>query len=315
MAQSVPKRWLLLLHQIPPSPAYFRAKVLRRLNQLGALAIKNSAYVLPETSDTMEDIQWVRSEIESEGGEAWLFRIETVAGLTGDSLRALFRESRGSEYKQLLESATAASHSSGDHPARLESEQRKLKRRFNEVRAIDFFDAPGREELETIMEAIDRKLQANALQLAAKPGLNDLSGRTWVTRRGVKVDRISTAWFVRRFVDAGATLRFVDPDNYSHAQGEIRFDMFEGEFTHEGDLCTFEALLRHMKVKDAALDAIGEIVHDIDLKDEKYQRPETTGIAAMISGLIALHSSDEQRIEEGSRLLDAAYAALRRSSK
>ncbi len=318
MSHGAPQVWLLLLHQIPPNPPYFRAKVLRRLNQLGALAIKNSAYVLPETDETVEDIQWVRSEIEQEGGEAWLFRTEILGGMSTDSLRESFRVARGSEYKQLLDIGKELLHSLDDEridAGRHEAERRKLKRRFDEVRAIDFFDAPGREELETIMEAIDRKLHAPALQSVAKPGLNDLKSRTWVTRRGVKVDRISTAWLIRRFIDAGATLRFVDPDHYTHTEVEIRFDMFEGEFTHEGDLCTFEALLRHLKMKDAALNAIAEIVHDIDLKDDKYQRPETKGISAMISGLIALHSSDEQRIEEGSRLLDAAYAELRRSSK
>jgi len=310
MPQGNHQHWLLLLHQIPPNPPYFRAKVLRRLNQLGALAIKNSAYVLPETDETLEDTQWVRSEIEQEGGEAWLFRAEILGGISTDGLTESFRHLREAEYKQLLDSASELLRTEFDS-----GQLRKLKRRFDEVRAIDFFDAPGREELETIMEAIDRKVHAPALQSAAKPELKDLASGTWVTRRGVKVDRISTAWFVRRFIDAGARLRFVDPDHYTHTDGEIRFDMFEGEFTHEGDLCTFEALLRHTKIKDAALDAIAEIVHDIDLKDEKYQRAETKGIAAMISGLVALHSSDEQRIEEGSRLLDAAYAALRRSSK
>jgi hypothetical protein len=310
MSQEKPQRWLLLLHQIPPNPPYFRAKVLRRLNQLGALAIKNSAYVLPETDETLEDAQWVRSEIEQEGGEAWLFRTEMLGGISSDGLKESFRSLCEAEYKQLLDSSSEMLRAEFDS-----GQLRKLKRRFDEVRAIDFFDAPGREEMETLMDVIDRKLHAPALQSAAKPELSELAGRTWVTRRGVKVDRISTAWFIRRFVDAGATLRFVDPDHYTHADGEIRFDMFEGEFTHEGDLCTFEALLLHMKMKDAALDAIAEIVHDIDLKDEKYQRAETKGIAAMISGLIALHSSDERRIEEGARLLDAAYAALRGSGK
>jgi len=310
MSQEIPQRWLLLLHQIPPNPPYFRAKVLRRLNQVGALAIKNSAYVLPETDETLEDAQWVRSEIEQEGGEAWLFRAEMLGGVSSDTLKESFRNLRESEYKQLLDSASELLHAESDS-----GQLRKLKRRFDEVRAIDFFDAPGREEVETLMDAIDRKLHAPALQSGAKPELSDLAGRTWVTRRGVKVDRISTAWFIHRFVDAGATLRFVDPDHYTRADGEIRFDMFEGEFTHEGDLCTFEALLRHTNMKDAALDAIAEIVHDIDLKDEKYQRAETKGIAAMISGLIALHSSDERRVEEGARLLDAAYAALRRPGK
>jgi hypothetical protein len=124
------------------------------------------------------------------------------------------------------------------------------------------------------------------------------------------VDRIATAWLIRRFVDPAATFRYVDQDRYQHQAGEIRFDMFEGEFTHEGGLCTFEALLRYVGRRDPALDALAEIIHDIDLKDEKYQRPETAGVAAMISGIAALHSADERRIEEGARLFEATYAAL-----
>jgi hypothetical protein len=318
MSQEHRQHWLLLLHQIPPNPPYFRAKVLRRLNQLGALALKNSAYLLPQTDETLEDAQWVRSEIEQEGGEAWLFRTEILGGMSSEGLRESFRNLRQSEYKQLLDIAKELLHCLSIEaldPGPHESEWRKLKRKFDEIRAIDFFDASGGEELETILETIDRKLHSPALKPGVKPKLKDLGGGTWVTRRGVKVDRIATAWLVRRFVDADATLRFVDPDHYTHTEGEIRFDMFEGEFTHEGDLCTFEALLRHLKMQDAALDAIAEIVHDIDLKDEKYQRPETKGIAAMISGIIALHSSDDRRIEEGSRLLDATYAALGRPRK
>src|SRR5260370_5442954 len=217
MPQAKAQGWLLLLHQIPPNPPYFRAKVLRRLNQLCALAIKNSAYVLPETNETLEDAQWVRSEVEQEGGEAWLFRTEILGGISSDALRESFQDSRVAEYKQLLDTGKEILHSLDDEridSGRHESERRKLKRRFEEVRAIDFFDAPGREELETIMEAIDRRLHTPALQSVAKPGLNTLKGRTWVTHRGVKVDRISTAWLIRRFIDAGATLSFVDPDTH-----------------------------------------------------------------------------------------------------
>ncbi len=294
--------WLLLLHQIPPTPPYFRAKVLRRLNQLGAMAIKNSVYILPDMAETREDLEWVRSEILQEGGEAWLFRAQTLAGLSNEQLQESFRVMRSCDYKQLLDSTKAIADS---------QQYQKLRRRFEEVRKIDFFDAPEREELETIMETIDRKLHKPAAQPAPKPDLKNLNGRTWVTRRGVKVDRISTAWLVRRFIDPAARFVFVDQDHYTHAGDEIRFDMFEGEFTHEGDLCTFESVVRHMQAHDPALSALAEIVHDIDLKDEKYQRPETNGIAAMISGITTLHSADDRRIDEGSRLLEAAYAALK----
>jgi len=299
--------WLLLLHQIPPSPPYFRAKVLRQLNQLGALAIKNSAYVLPENDENREDLEWLRSQIAEDGGEAWLFRTGAPIGMPREAIESAFRNLRESDYKQLLYHAQELAKRE-DQP---EADWRRLKRRFDEIRRIDFFGAAGREELEDVMEKIESMLHGPAVATAVKPDLAELRGRTWVTRRGVKVDRIASTWLIRRFIDPSAKVRFVDPDQYKHAPGEIRFDMFEGEFTHEGDLCTFEALLRHAKVKDRALDAIAEIVHDIDLKDTKYQRPETSGISAMILGLVALHASDEQRIEEGSRIFEAAYAALR----
>jgi hypothetical protein len=278
------------------------------LNQLGALAIKNSAYVLPETDENREDLQWVRSEIAQEGGEAWLFRAETLEGLSREAMEDSFRALREADYKQLLESTSEFLEREGRRP---EPEWRRLKRRFEEIRRIDFFGAPAREELETVMENIETTLHGPPRQTAAKPELNRLKGRTWVTRRGPKVDRISSAWLIRRFIDPDARLLFVDQDRYTHQPGEIRFDMFEGEFTHEGGLCTFEALLGHLNLHEPALAAIGEIVHDIDLKDEKYQRPETSGIAAMIAGITALHASDERRIEEGTRVFEAAYAAFK----
>jgi hypothetical protein len=307
-----PPRWLLLLHQIPPSPPYFRAKVVRRLARLGALPIKNSAYILPETDETVEDLQWLRSEIAKEGGEAWLFRTETLGGITNAQMVESFQAARRVEFKQLLDSAKVLRQCT--EPEK-HLELRKLKRQFEELRRIDFFGAPGREELENMFEKIERRLHGAAAQVAEKPELASLRGRTWVTRCGVKVDRIASAWLIRRFIDRDAKFRFVDQDRYKHATSEIRFDMFEGEFTHEGDLCTFESLLRHVKLQDAALEAIAEIIHDIDLKDDKYQRGETSGIAAMISGITALETDDERRIAEGSRMFDAVYAGLRSKRK
>ena len=310
----MPQTWLLLLHQIPPNPPYLRAKILRRLNQLGALAIKNSVYIIPETDETVEDIQWVRFEVSRQAGSTWLFRADPLAGMTTDTLVASFQQIRSEDYKQLLDDAckVLTAIQGGD---RQESERRKLQRRFDDLRRIDFFEAPGKEEMETIMQTIDQALGVPDRRPAPKPDLGDLKGRTWVTRRGVKVDRIATAWLIRRFIDPAAQFRFVDPDRYQHSAREIRFDMFEGEFTHEGDLCTFEALLRYVKLEDMGLAAIAEIVHDIDLKEEKYQRPETSGIAAMIAGLAALHSEDDRRIDDGSRIFEATYAGLRASKK
>ena len=141
----------------------------------------------------------------------------------------------------------------------------------------------------------------------------DLVGRTWVTRRGVKVDRISSAWFVRRFVDPKARLRFIDPKKEEPRTGEIGFDMVGGEFTHDGDRCTLETLVRRTGVADAALLPITEIVHDIDLKDGKYGRPETAGVAQVLAGLLAANPDDPTRLERGFALFDDLYAAYRKA--
>lgn len=309
MSQLLSQRWLLLLHQIPPSPAYFRAKILRKLNQLGALSIKNSAYVLPETNEINEDLEWVRSEILHEGGEAWLFRMETLGHPADEDLREAFRNLRAADYKQLLDSMNQLTEPDYESDA-AEISFRKLKRKFDDIRRIDFFDAPGRKEVENAMDHIAGTLHVASARPAVKPEPQNLTGRTWVTRRGVKVDRIASAWLIRRFIDSSARFAFVDPDRHAPKAHEIRFDMFEGEFSHEGGLCTFEVLLRHCGLHDPALDSLSQAVHDIDLKEDKYQRVETGGIAAMIDGIAALHADDEQRIAEGSRLFDAMYAAL-----
>ena len=134
-------------------------------------------------------------------------------------------------------------------------------------------------------------------------------GRVWVTRKGVKVDRIGSAWLIRRFIDPQAAFRFVTQNDYSHQEPELRFDMLGGEFTHEGDLCTFEVLIsaHNLRQGHPALQALAEIVHDIDLKDNRYQRAETAGLARMIDGLCARTPEDERRIKQGGTMFDNLY--------
>jgi hypothetical protein len=145
---------------------------------------------------------------------------------------------------------------------------------------------------------------------AAEP-ITELKGRTWVTRRDVHVDRIACGWLIRRFVDTDAVIRFVPGKGYVPKSGELRFDMFEGEFTHQGDRCSFEVLLARRGIGDAALQAIAEIVHDIDLKDNKFGREETTGIASLIAGIAIGNAGDEQRISQGAPVFDNLYQYFR----
>jgi hypothetical protein len=304
--------WLLLVHQIPPKPAYLRAKVLRRLTQLGAIPLKKSAYLLPSGDAPLEDFEWLRREIVEQGGDAWILEGTLKAGLTAEAAREAFRRARAADFAELTADARALldrARAANDDENNLTAEWRRLDRRTKAVGRIDFFDAPGREELEVLMDTINHTL--HPAHAPATTAADALRGRTWMTRAGVKVDRISSAWLIRRFIDPAATFVFVDPDGEPPSTDVVRFDMFEGEFTHDGDLCTFEVLLRaSTRAADEALQAIAQIVHDLDLKDDRYQRPETAGVAAMIHGITARHADDHQRIAEGATLLDAFYASF-----
>jgi hypothetical protein len=307
-------RWLLLIHQIPPTPAYFRAKVGRRLQKLGAVAIKNSVYVLPASEQTREDFQWVVREITSEGGEATLCDARFVDGLSDDGVEALFQAARDADYAQLAEEAREIVRELPSRLARdderrpqLEADLARLRKRAGEIAAIDFFAALGRVSAESAVEALERRLRRNEKMPSEAPelGRSDYRGRTWVTRKNVHVDRIASAWLIRRFIDPDASFKFVPGQGYRAAGDELTFDMYEGTFTHVGDACTFETLVDRFGLTQTGLSAIAEIVHDIDVKDGKFSRTEAAGVAALIAGIATLHRDDERRIEVGGAMLDA----------
>ncbi len=290
--------WLLLIHQLPPEPPYLRAKIRNRLARVGAVALKNSVYALPERDDCLEDLQWIAEEAASGGGEAFVGRVELVAGLSDEELVARFQRAATAGYAALL-GETDVGH---------------LRRRLAESDAVDFFAAPGRKEAETMLRKLENRPSARRAGRATAPRDLGLAGRTWVTRRGPKVDRLASAWLVRRRVDPRARFRFVDPERYRKRAGELTFDMVGGDFTHEGDDCTFETLLARLGLAEPALAAVAEIVHDLDLKDDKFGRPEVAGIGRLIDGLVAQGVSDEARLEQGLALFDALHAALAQSA-
>jgi hypothetical protein len=316
-------RWLLLIHQIPPQPAYFRAKVGRRLLRLGAVAIKNSVYVAPLSDSSHEDLQWVVREIVSEGGEATLCKATFVEGLRNDQIEALFHAARDTEYTQVVDEARQLTNGLPSRVARdderrqgLEADLARLRKRVAEIAAIDFFAASGRVSAESALEALERRLR-RAKEPAqgeanAHPKRDAYRGRVWVTRKNVHVDRIACAWLIRRFIDANAGFAFVPGQGYRSKEGEVTFDMFEGDFTHVGDACTFETLLEAFQIREAGISALAEIIHDIDVKDGKFGRPEAPGVAALIAGIALAQRDDEARIELGGRMFDALLEFYRR---
>jgi hypothetical protein len=189
----------------------------------------------------------------------------------------------------------------------------RLHKQLGEVIAIDFFAAPGRDAVEGLLAAIESALRpASEAKTARTSRVPEVAGGTWVTRSGVHIDRIASAWLIRRFIDARAAFKFVPGQQYAPASGELRFDMFEAEFTHEGELCTFEVLLRHFGIKDAALRPIAEIVHDVDLKDAKFARPEALGIDRLIAGIAMRHKDDGARLADGGAVFEALYEYFKR---
>lgn len=294
--------WLLLLSHIPPKPLYLRAAALRRLKQLGALPLKRSAYLLPDGDEGREDLEWVRREIEAGGGSAWVFRVQGVAGLDDKAAIAAFREARGADYAALAADARAVAA----EPSR--KALRRIRERLEALRRIDFFDAAGRKEVEVIMATIEKTM---ASERRPYGGGRPPRGRLWITRRGVKCDRMASAWLIKRFIDAEARFAFVDP-GYLPEDGALRFDMFDGDYTHEGERCTFEVLLARCELDDPGLAAIGEIIHDIDYKEERFARPETAGIALLLEGIAARHADDAARLAESGPLFDALHARLAR---
>lgn len=240
-------RWLLLIHAIPPEPAYFRVRVRRRLRKLGALALKNSVYLLPNTDEALEDLRWLAQEIRADGGEA----IVTTA---------------------------------------------------------DVVDGPSVEELSARLGSGDGTSSSSRAEEG--PVTAEFRGRTWATRRGIKVDRMSSAWLIRTFIDPEARFEFV-AEGAVPSRGALRFDMFEGEFTHVADRCTFEVLVQRFALaKDAALAALAEIVHDIDCKDDRYGRAETPGVRVMVDEIVRRTASDEERLAAGSDLFGSLYRGL-----
>ncbi|MEZ2132644.1 MULTISPECIES: chromate resistance protein ChrB domain-containing protein [unclassified Sinorhizobium] len=314
------QRWLLLIHQLPTKPAYFRVKIWRRLQGIGAVAVKSTVYALPANAETQEDFEWLLKEIVDGGGEAVVCEARLIDGLSDAQVRALFDAARDADFAEIAReardlAAELDTEMTAEKCADARTQIGRMRKRLAELVAIDFFDATGRLTVEGLLAELEARVRedevmSKAPSKAADP-IAELKGRIWVTRRDVHVDRIACSWLIRRFIDPDAVIRFVPGKGYVAKPGELRFDMFEGEITHEGDRCSFEVLLTRAGLTDPALQAIAEIVHDIDLKDSKFGREETTGIASLIAGIVMTNKGDEQRIGQGAPVFDNLYQYFR----
>ena len=323
MTSSKTKKWLLLVHQIPPKPNALRVKIWRRLQQVGAVAIKQSVYVMPLSDLSREDLSWTLKEIFAGGGDGSISEARFVEGISDAQIITLFNQACQSDYEKLIQEANVlvAEWSTNkialrDPTVKSTAQLFRFQHRLEDIGKIDFFHSPERNTAELLIEGLANRLfKPSATGDPVVADIGNLSGKTWVTRPNLFVDRITCGWLIRRFIDPTAAFKFVPGTQYDPASEEIRFDMFDGEYTHEGDLCTFEVMIKRLQIQDYALAPVAEIIHDIDLKDEKFGRSETAGFNALLSGLVAVEKDDDLRMREGLKLFDNLYAYYQRQKR
>ena len=313
-------KWLLLVHQIPPKPNTFRVKIWRRLQKIGAVAIKPSVYAMPLSEHSLEDLSWTLKEIITGDGDGSIFEASFVEGLNDEQIISLFQNARKADYEKIIQEANSLladwSSVQGDQalPVKRSVQLTRLKARLDETIAIDFFQASERGTADILFKELEKTIKGSRpVKIDNKGEAENFKGRTWVTRKNIFVDRISCGWLIKRFVDENTGFKFVSQSRYASKNGELRFDMFDGEFTHEGDKCTFEVMIERLNFHDRALNLMAEVIHDIDLKDTKFGRTETDGVRAILTGLVVAQPDDHLRMKEGFALFENLYAYFHRN--
>ncbi|OGK93369.1 MAG: hypothetical protein A2W08_16765 [Candidatus Rokubacteria bacterium RBG_16_73_20] len=288
--------WLVLVVRLPSQPSSRRVRAWRRLRTLGAVALKNSVWVLPFSPESYEQLQWLDQEIQRDGGEATLLKVDRVENMAPETLRRLFNDTRDHDYRDLAE--------------RYRGLLRALERRGVRRAPGRPADEAGRlaREVERLREAVELRLRPASPAPAPPAPLGALRGRRWVTRPRPHVDRIASAWLIKRFVDPDAEFLFAPAE--ALPPDAIPFDVLGAELSHAGADCTFETLLRRAGLGDRRLAALAEIVHAADLRDDKYQREEARGLDVALRGLLAVTKDDHEVLATGMRLFDGLYATL-----
>jgi hypothetical protein len=309
------RRWLLFVHQLPPSPSNLRVRTWRRLQELGAVAVKQSVYVLPDNPESREDFEWLKVEIEGSGGGASIFSAEHLDSAAEAALIEEFRRARQLAYAELASELQRVyrAGTSRQAPAGRRRDLARYRQRFAAIERVDFFGSAGRDRVVSLLAELEAASggggRTSKTQKANDGGTQEYAGRLWVTRPRPGVDRMASAWLIRRFVDATARFGFLIDVKAAPANA-VPFDMFGAGFGHQGDRCTFETLQAWFDIGDPAVTRLAEIVHDVDLKDGKFGAPEATTVGATIDGLQLSCADDERLLEHGMVMFEALYRSF-----
>ena len=301
--------WLLLLLRLPATHKSERVAIWRKLKKSGAIQIQTSTYILPDEPARYESFQWLTQEVRSAGGDATLVRAREIEGLPNEKLIELFNTARAKEYATLRELLRALNHrrrtrSSATFGDKLDP----ARKQFREIRQTDFFNCPRAQDVEMLL----RKMEQTQPAETAFPKIvsRNYRGKTWVTRPRPEIDRVGSAWLIRKFIDPKA--KFVFAKTVPANGRVVSFDMLDAEFSHQGDDCTFETLLKRFRIQDKIIHKMGEMIHDADLDDDKFERTECVGIDRVLKGWAKEGLSDEEILRRGFECFDALYAFLQR---
>jgi hypothetical protein len=298
--------WLLLLFSLPTNRNTERVAVWRRLKKMGAVQIKTSTYLLPDDPAQYEQFQWLAQQIRDYGGDSTLVRAQDIEGLTKEKVIAMFNDARARDYGQLrkaLQSFIARRKKMDAEAAATEVE--RLTRQFREVRAVDFFDSPRGHDIAMLLRRAEGPKRSRQLQtLDAK----QYQGKTWLTRPRPEIDRVGSAWLISKLIDRKP--KFVFAPTADAIPDAIPFDMLDAEFSHYANYCTFETLMRRFAISDKVVAKIGEMIHDADLDDARFQRVEAVGIDRVLKGWAKEGLSDQEILRRGFECFDALYAFL-----
>jgi hypothetical protein len=317
---------LLFVHQLPSDPSNLRVRTWRRLQQLGAIAIKQAVYALPDTPNAREDFEWLKTEVKAMGGDASVFAAGHVDAWSNDALIEEFRRSRQDAYAALARDAEKALKRARGvrrpRGTRAPAGRRLLdifRERLTAIENVDFFGSAGRDRVINVLEQLEgpsSHASPSRTSSAAAGSTDDQSyrGRLWITRPRPGVDRMASAWLIRRFIDPEARFGFA-ADQHAVPDTGVPFDMFGIEFSHRGDGCTFETLCDVFGVHESAVSRIAAIVHDLDLKDSRFGAPEVGTVGAMIEGLQLAYADDDALLAQGMTFFDSLYRSFARLAR
>jgi hypothetical protein len=315
VSSHTPGSWLFLLFNLPAKQSSDRVKVWRRLKKFGSVQLKTSTYLLPDEPVHYERFQWLAKEIVDTGGEATLVRVKDIEGMPHAAIVALFNDARARDYDEIAEPLTRLIK---DRKARktsaetFSSELEKIRRRFQEIKEIDYFQSSRGDDLQRLFQKAEslgsfkKKPEAKA-----RLRIEDYRGKTWITRPRPEIDRVGSAWLIRKFIDAGA--KFVFANTPAEFPAAIPYDMFEVELSHHGDCCTFETLIQRFAIRDRAVLRLAELIHDADVEDDKFHRVEGFGIEQIFKGWAKQGLSDQEILSMGFECFDGLYAQFKRS--